>query len=94
MPPPPFPGGQVELLVTRSGEHVKIQVTDTGTGIAPEDLEKIREPFFTTKSKGTGFGLTVCHEIVTRHRGELTIESEQGRGTTVTVDLPIGRPRA
>ena len=67
-----------------------LQVTDTGEGIAKENLAKLFEPFFTTKrdKKGTGLGLSVSKTIVEGHGGRLTIDSEQGKGTTVTVALP------
>jgi PAS domain S-box-containing protein len=67
-----------------------IKVTDTGEGIAQENLAKLFEPFFTTKrdKKGTGLGLSVSKTIVESHGGRLTIESEQGKGTTVIVALP------
>ena len=56
-----------------------------------EDLKRIQEPFFTTKAKGTGLGLTVCQKIVTQHDGEFDIKSELGQGTMVTVCLPKKR---
>ena len=65
--------------------------TDNGIGISEEDLKKIQEPFFTTKAKGTGLGLTVCQQIVTLHNGEFDIKSELGKGTTVTISLPKKR---
>jgi signal transduction histidine kinase len=54
-------------------------------------LERIREPFFTTKgpAEGTGLGLSICNEIVKKHGGELKIESEPGKGTTVSIFLPV-----
>jgi len=67
---------------------VRIAVTDTGTGIAPENLAKIFDPFFTTKPKGSGFGLATSYSIVKKHDGHLRVESAVGRGTTFTVLLP------
>src|SRR6266404_49567 len=66
-------------------EAVAIEFADTGEGIAPEHLEKIWEPFFTTKpeGKGTGLGMAICRRIVEEHGGTIQIESERGRGTTV-----------
>jgi signal transduction histidine kinase len=74
-----------------SPTHVVIEVADTGVGIAPEDLPKVMEPFFTTKAegKGTGLGLAICRRIVGEHHGTLDIESEVGRGTTVRIRLPV-----
>ena len=67
---------------------IAIQVIDTGRGIAPEHLAHIFEPFFTARVGGTGLGLAVSHSIVRRHGGRLLVESELGRGTTFTVELP------
>ncbi|MDT5122163.1 MAG: hypothetical protein QOC96_1645 [Acidobacteriota bacterium] len=67
-----------------------IEFADTGTGIEPEDLLKVWEPFFTTKheGKGTGLGLAICRRIVEEHKGTINIESEVGQGTTVRITLP------
>jgi signal transduction histidine kinase len=66
-----------------------LQIRDTGTGIAPEHLQKIFDPFFTTKRAGTGLGLPICLEIVTRHEGQLRLDSQADGGTTATVLLPL-----
>ena len=68
-----------------------IQVIDEGVGIPPEILPKVFEPFFTTKppNQGTGIGLAVCKHIVEQFGGTIEIESEPGRGTTVTIVLPV-----
>lgn len=79
-------------LATLRGEPmVRLQITDTGTGIPPEVKDRIFDPFFTTKDldKGTGLGLSICHGIIAEHRGELVVESTVGKGTTVTVALPL-----
>jgi signal transduction histidine kinase len=67
-----------------------IEFADTGTGIKPEDLSKVWEPFFTTKDegKGTGLGLAICRRIVEEHKGTINIESEVRAGTTVRIELP------
>lgn len=69
------------------GRRVTIEVSDTGCGIPPGDLDHIFDPFFTTRQEGTGLGLAVCHGIVARHGGEMSIESSVGEGTTVKVRL-------
>ena len=68
---------------------VEIVFSDTGPGIRPEHLNKILDPFFTTKEKGTGLGLSVVYGIIERHRGKLDIRSQVGKGTTVVIKLPI-----
>jgi PAS domain S-box-containing protein len=73
----------------RRGDFI-VKVTDNGVGISPENIQKISGPFFTTKSKGTGLGLTVCYQLVHLHSGTITIASEVGKGTTVTITLPVG----
>jgi signal transduction histidine kinase len=86
-------GGVGDLRVTmRSSEKsVTITVSDSGRGIPRESIEKIFEPFFTTKDKGTGLGLAIVYNIIKKHNGDITVESEEGKGTTFTVTLPTGR---
>jgi len=79
----------VSLSSEESSPWVKIIVSDTGTGISKEDLEHIFDPYFTTKQTGTGLGLAIVHKIIEAHRGEVKAESEVGRGTTVSVLLPV-----
>ncbi len=67
----------------------QVKISDTGIGIAPELLDKIFDPFFTTKREGTGLGLSVCHGIIQRHEGEIDIQSEIGKGTAVSIRLPL-----
>ncbi|MFP3381296.1 ATP-binding protein, partial [Bacillus sp. SIMBA_069] len=70
-----------------------IEVTDTGAGIAPENVQKIFDPFFTTKpvGQGTGLGLSLSYGIVKKHGGEITVSSQVGVGTTFRVQLPISQ---
>lgn len=75
-----------------SGEYVRIAVLDQGQGIAPENLDKVLDPYFSTrdrgKEKGMGLGLTISNTIIRKHEGLINIESPQGEGTTVSIYLP------
>lgn len=72
-------------------KHLELRVQDSGQGISKADLENIFDPFFTTKDvgKGTGLGLSVVHGIVEKHHGKMVVESEQGKGTTFSIFLPV-----
>ena len=70
-------------------ETIAITVKDTGVGISKERLQKMGEPFYSSKEKGTGLGLTVSCKIVQSHKGNIVFDSELGLGTTVNVTLPI-----
>jgi PAS domain S-box-containing protein len=74
-----------------SGDYIKLSITDTGKGIAPEHLSRIFEPFFTTKQHGSGLGLATVYSVVQKHRGHVAVESEIGRGTTFHLWLPAAR---
>jgi len=79
------------------GRYVKVSIEDNGVGISPEQIKKVYEPYFTTKSKssdkGLGLGLTIAYSIITQHEGTIHIESEPGTGTTVTFYLPASEER-
>ncbi|GFE60451.1 cache domain-containing protein [Geobacter sp. AOG2] len=72
-------------------EHVRMVFSDSGCGIPAENLEKIFEPFYTTKERGTGLGLAITRQIIEQHHGEISIVSGPDTGTTVTVTLPVER---
>jgi len=72
-------------------QHVRLVFSDSGCGIPPENLEKIFEPFYTTKERGTGLGLAITRQIIEHHHGEISIASDPDKGTAVTVTLPIER---
>lgn len=88
-------GGMITIRTRQVADHCEIDVVDTGTGIAPEVRPHIFDPFYTTKrtGEGTGLGLSVSLGIVERHGGQLLVESEVGKGTTFTVQLPISAHR-
>jgi two-component system NtrC family sensor kinase len=83
-------GGTISVEAKAVDDEVLISVADDGHGISPENLDKVFQPFFTTKpvGQGTGLGLSVCYGIVTRWGGDLGVESQEGRGTTITLKLP------
>jgi signal transduction histidine kinase len=82
-------GGSLSIRGSLQGDDVMILVEDTGVGIKEENLNEIFKPLFTSKAKGTGFGLPVCKRIVDAHGGTISVESEEGVGSTFTVKLPI-----
>jgi signal transduction histidine kinase len=73
-------------------DRVVIAVADTGCGIDTENLDSVYDPFFSSKTKGAGLGLTMVHQIISNHCGRISIESEKGKGTTVIVELPVFQP--
>ncbi len=83
------------LLSTRRGdERIEVRIRDNGVGMPPEVIEKMFNPFFTTKptDKGTGLGLSICNDIIRRHGGEILVESVPGEFTEMTIDLPLHPP--
>ena len=83
--------GEIRIRTEDQNNRVKISIQDNGSGIAPEVLPRIFDPFYTTKDvgEGTGLGLSISYAIVRQHQGEITVESKPGEGTTVTIGLPI-----
>jgi signal transduction histidine kinase len=94
-----MPGGGrliVRLAHDESGGLVDLMVRDTGCGMTPDVMRRIFDPHFTTKAGpdetgkgGTGLGLTACREIVEAHRGRIRVESAPGKGTAITIRLPV-----
>ncbi len=86
--------GTITVRTRADSDNAYIAIADTGCGIPDEVRHKIFEPFYTTKEvgKGTGLGLSISHEIIKKHGGELTVESEVGKGTTFTIRLPLTPP--
>jgi two-component system NtrC family sensor kinase len=85
--------GTIRLKTFSEGGDIVVTISDTGKGIAPENLTRIFEPFFTTKEvgKGTGLGLSISYDIIKMHGGVISVKSEVGTGTTFTVRLPLNR---
>jgi len=82
-------GGKLIISTKVKEKSVKISVADTGPGMDKETKDKIFTPFFTTKARGTGLGLAVVKKVVTRHEGQITVQSEKGKGTVFNIYLPI-----
>jgi two-component system, sporulation sensor kinase E len=82
-------GGTLSVETKRKGDDVLLCISDTGTGIPEEIMEKIFEPYFTTKPFGTGLGLTIVFKIVKEHFGDISVASRAAGGTTVTMALPV-----
>lgn len=82
---------EIKIDINHQGEFVRVTIADSGSGIAPEDIEKIFDPFFSTKpsGQGTGLGLYICNGIIKAHKGEITCESKLGAGTKFKILLPI-----
>jgi PAS domain S-box-containing protein len=83
--------GRIELKTSRAGSNMEITITDNGTGIPKADQEKIFDLFYTTKppGKGTGLGIPICRNIIKKLGGEISVESQEGTGTTFTVSIPV-----
>ncbi|MGA9754758.1 MAG: ATP-binding protein [Desulfobaccales bacterium] len=82
-------GGDLTVTVEVQDDFLVVAITDTGSGITPEDLQNLFTPFFTTKQGGTGLGLTIVRGLISQHQGDISIASEVGRGTTCTIRLPM-----
>jgi signal transduction histidine kinase len=93
-------GGTITLGADADGDKVRLWVRDTGIGIKKEEIDRVFEPFFQSDSgttrqySGVGLGLTIAHDLAQRMSGEITIESEVGKGTTASVSLPVGAAKA
>ncbi len=86
-------GGKIIIRASRQDGNAYITIEDTGVGISEENKTKIFTPLFTTKAKGQGFGLAVCKKLLEAQNGKITFESEQGKGTTFTIVLPLTEGR-
>ncbi len=93
-----MPGGGHLTVATTNGDMVSVRVSDSGSGIAPEHVQRIYDPFFTTKTapkegqnRGTGLGLSVTYGIIQEHAGKIRVESNPGSGTTFALDFPLSR---
>jgi len=86
-------GGALTLRTRHEGDHVYLEVSDTGPGLTPEERERLFTPYFTTKLHGTGLGLAIVQSIVSDHEGRITVRSKAGVGTTFSIELPRNTDR-
>ena len=84
-------GGKLNIETTASGNEAHIRISDTGHGIEADMIEKIFEPFVSTKENGSGLGLFMSHNLIHNHSGQIEVESEVGKGTTFQITLPTLR---
>jgi signal transduction histidine kinase len=82
-------GGTMTIISSARNDSLELRIMDTGTGIPKEKMEKLWTPFVTTKAKGMGLGLPICKRIVEAHKGEILVETENGKGTTFVIRIPI-----
>jgi len=81
-------GGSITLRTRREDGKVTIEVADTGSGLTPEECERIFTPYYTSKQHGTGLGLAIVQSVVSDHKGRISVQSEPGKGTTFIIELP------
>ena len=86
-------GGKLSIRLSgeEQGRRVRIEISDTGRGIAPEDISKVFEPYYSTKETGTGLGLAIVRKAVDEHHGTISVKSKPGEGTTFTITLPTNQ---
>jgi len=86
-------GGTLTVRTAARNGTARVQITDTGTGLTPEERERLFTPYYTTKRHGTGLGLAVVQSVVSDHAGKISVESVPGTGTTFSIELPIHPPK-
>jgi signal transduction histidine kinase len=87
-------GGTLTVRASRAEERAVIEVADTGSGLTPEECERLFTPYYTTKQHGTGLGLAIVQSIVSDHGGQISVRSEKGSGTTFRMEFPLASVRA
>jgi signal transduction histidine kinase len=85
-------GGTLRLTTIEKEGKVRIEVSDTGKGLTPEECSRLFTPYYTTKQLGTGLGLAIVQSVISDHHGTISVSSEEGRGTTFRIDLPQHQP--
>ncbi|MGF9826660.1 ATP-binding protein, partial [Brevibacillus agri] len=82
-------GGRITIQLQQLGDSLSVRIQDQGEGIGEERIQKLGEPFYTTKEKGTGLGLMISYKIIQAHQGNMKISSQRNKGTTVEITLPV-----
>ena len=80
--------GELTIATKMMGNRVDISVTDTGSGLTPEECERLFTPYYTTKQHGTGLGLAIVQSVVSDHGGKISVQSAKEKGTTFRIELP------
>jgi two-component system nitrogen regulation sensor histidine kinase NtrY len=86
-------GGMLTMRTKKDGHHAHIEVSDTGTGLTPEECERVFTPYYTSKTHGTGLGLAIVQSVISDHGGRISVRSEKGHGTTFVIDLPLNEDK-
>jgi signal transduction histidine kinase len=81
-------GGTLRMRTSENEGNVRIEVTDTGKGLTPEECSRLFTPYYTTKQQGTGLGLAIIQSVVSDHHGTISVSSDEGRGATFRIELP------
>jgi nitrogen fixation/metabolism regulation signal transduction histidine kinase len=81
-------GGRLTLRTRKVGGAVRLEVSDTGQGLTPEECARLFTPYYTTRRHGTGLGLAIVQSVVSDHKGRISVDSEPGRGATFCIELP------
>ena len=82
-------GGTLRVSTERRGDDVQLDIADTGVGMSDDVAEKIFEPYYTTKDYGSGIGLTLVYKVIKEHLGEISVQTQEGHGTTFTLSFPV-----
>jgi signal transduction histidine kinase len=85
-------GGTLTVRTSQHNGSVRLDVTDTGAGLTPEECARLFTPYYTSKQHGTGLGLAIVQSVVSDHGGKIAVESAPGAGATFRIELPIERP--
>ena len=82
-------GGTLTLRTRQENDRVYLEISDTGTGLTPEECQRLFTPYYSSKQQGTGLGLAIVQSVVSDHGGRISVESQPGRGATFRVELPL-----